>query len=334
MVSMLNMEKKWVLPLVISSLICTILVVTCFDMGLVPSVRKINSFFSIFPVYILMNQRKPGYAESKINIGPSTPSPAPVLPCFVYLVSGSKGDLEKLWRTLHILYHPRNQYVVYLDVEAPTEERSTLAARINNHTMFSKVGNVYMITKANMVTYRGLTMVANTLHAGAIHLNRSKDWDWFINLSASDYPLKRKLPTAFKLFTGSAWTVMSHSFVKFCVWGWDNLPRTLLMYHTTSSPRLKHPHILTLNDWDMMIRSNAAFARKFKQDDAVLDKIDKDLLGREKGSFTPGGWCSGEPKCSEVGDMNKIKPGPGAQRLHQLIETSSSKAILDRDQCK
>ncbi|KAE8706528.1 Core-2/I-branching beta-1,6-N-acetylglucosaminyltransferase family protein isoform 2 [Hibiscus syriacus] len=380
MVSMLNMEKKWVFPLVISSLICTILVVTCFDMGLVSSVRKINSFFSNFPAYISMNQRKPGYAELMIDVGPFPPSPGPALPRFAYLVSGSKGDLEKLWRTLHALYHPRNQYVVHLDLEAPTEERLTLASRINNHTVFSKAGNVYMITKANMVTYRGPTMVANTLHACAIHLKRSKDWDWFINLSASDYPLvtqddliyafsdldrnlnfiehtsqlgwkaderamplimdpglymstksdifwtsqNRKLPTAFKLFTGSAWTVMSHSFVEFCIWGWDNLPRTLLIT----------PHILTLNDSDMMVRSNAAFARKFNQDDAVLDKIDKDLLGREKGSFTPGGWCSGEPKCSEVGDMNKIKPGPGAQRLHQLIATSSSKAILDRDQCK
>ncbi|PKI37637.1 hypothetical protein CRG98_041930 [Punica granatum] len=55
--------------------------------------------------------------------------------------------------------------------------------------MFLKVGNVHMITKANMVTYRGPTMVANTLHACAILLKKSKDWDWFINLSASDYPL-------------------------------------------------------------------------------------------------------------------------------------------------
>lgn len=423
MVSMLNMEKKWVFPLVIISLICTILVVTCFNMGLVSSVHKINSIFSIFPAHISMNQRKPGYAESKIDTGPLPPPSGPALPRFAYLVSGSKGDLEKLWRTLHALYHPRNQYVVHLDLEAPAVERVTLASRIANHTVFSKVGNVYMITKANMVTYRGPTMVANTLHASAIHLNRSKNWDWFINLSASDYPLvtqddlidafsdlnrnlnfiehtsqlgwkadkrampliidpglymstksdifwtsqRRALPTAFKLFTGSAWTVLSHSFVEFCVWGWDNLPRTLLMYYTNflsspegyfqtvvcnvpefaktvvnhdlhyiswDTPPKQHPHILTLNDMDKMIRSNAAFARKFSQDDPVLDKIDKDLLGREKGSFTPGAWCSGEPKCLKVGDLNKIKPGPGAQRVRQLIAKLSTKAILGRDQCK
>ncbi|KAF5810907.1 putative glycosyl transferase, family 14, beta-glucuronosyltransferase GlcAT14A/B/C [Helianthus annuus] len=32
-------------------------------------------------------------------------------------------------------------------------------------------------------------MVSNTLRACAILLKKFKDWDWFINLSASDYPL-------------------------------------------------------------------------------------------------------------------------------------------------
>ena len=32
--------------------------------------------------------------------------------------------------------------------------------------------------------------------------------------------------------------ILSHSFVEYLVWGWDNLPRTLLMYYTNfvSSP--------------------------------------------------------------------------------------------------
>jgi protein xylosyltransferase len=46
-----------------------------------------------------------------------------------------------------------------------------------------------MITKANLVTYRGPTMVTNFLHAAAILLKEYGDWDWFINLSSSDYPL-------------------------------------------------------------------------------------------------------------------------------------------------
>ena len=87
------------------------------------------------------------------------------------------------------MYHPRNHYVVHLDLESPVDERLELASRINKDPMYSKTGNVYMITKANLVTYRGPTMVANTLHACAVLLKRSANWDWFINLSASDYPL-------------------------------------------------------------------------------------------------------------------------------------------------
>jgi len=182
----LNVEKKWGFPLVISSLICLFLLATCFNMGLVSSLHTINQIFNIFP--FRTNQTTQGYAEKKVSLSPSPPLPSKI-PRFAYLVSGSKGDLEKLWRTLHSLYHPRNEYVVHLDLESSAEERLELASRVEKHPIFSKVGNVYMISKANMVTYRGPSMVSNTLHACAILLKRSKDWDWFINLSASDYPL-------------------------------------------------------------------------------------------------------------------------------------------------
>ncbi|KAK3424334.1 hypothetical protein EUGRSUZ_F01131 [Eucalyptus grandis] len=393
LMSSLNMEKKWVFPLVISSVLCIFLLATSLNMGLVSSLHTINSIFSIFPSRLSTNQTNPVFAESKVSQSPPPPS-APGVPRFAYLISGSRGDLDKLWRTLHALYHPLNQYVVHLDLESPAEERLQLASRVEKDPLFSKVGNVHMTTKANMVTYRGPTMVANTLHACAILLKKSKDWDWFINLSASDYPLvtqdamplmvdpglykstksdifwvtpRRALPTAFKLFTGSAWMVLSRSFVEYCIWGWDNLPRTLLMYYTNfvsspegyfqtvicnvpefvqtavnhdlhyiswDNPPRQHPHTLTINDTGKMISSGAAFARKFKQDDAVLDRIDKELLGRKNGGFTPGGWCSGKPKCSEVGNPTKLKPGPGAQRLRVLIAKLVMAAKLGRDQCK
>uniref|UniRef100_A0A6N2NM78 Uncharacterized protein n=1 Tax=Salix viminalis TaxID=40686 RepID=A0A6N2NM78_SALVM len=352
----LNVEKKWVFPLVISSLICLFLLATCFNMGLVSSLHTINQIFNIFP--FRSNQTTQGFAEKEASLSPSPPLPSKI-PRFAYLVSGSKGDLEKLWRTLHSLYHPRNEYVVHLDLESPAEERLELASRVEKHPIFAKFGNVYMISKANMVTYRGPTMVSNTLHACAILLKRRKDWDWFINLSASDYPLVTQ--------DGSAWMVLTRSFVEYLIWGWDNLPRTLLMYYTNfisspegyfhtvicnvpefaqnavshdlhyiawDNPPKQHPHILTINDTNEMIASGAAFARKFKHDDPVLDKIDKDLLRRKNGSFTPGGWCSGSPKCSEVGNLDNIKPGPGASRLKDLISRVALLTNLKQNQCK
>lgn len=79
--------------------------------------------------------------------------------------------------------------MVHLDAESSPEERLDLQNFVKNHPIFAKFGNVIMITKANLVTYRGPTMVANTLHAAAILLKEGGEWDWFINLSASDYPL-------------------------------------------------------------------------------------------------------------------------------------------------
>lgn len=92
-------------------------------------------------------------------------------------------------RTLRALYHPLNQYVVHLDLEAKAEERIELVEFVNSEAVFQRVGNVRVVLKSNLVTYRGPTMVSNTLHAAAILLKEGGDWDWFINLSASDYPL-------------------------------------------------------------------------------------------------------------------------------------------------
>ncbi|GFS34649.1 core-2/I-branching beta-1,6-N-acetylglucosaminyltransferase family protein [Actinidia rufa] len=332
-------------------------------MGLVSSLRKIYSIIPIFPPHNSLNQTTL-FAEDRFV---ATPPPPPALENS----SNALPSVEPI-------------YVIHLDLESPAEERLELASRVEKDPIFAKVGNVFMITKANMVTYRGPTMVANTLHACAILLKRSKDWDWFINLSASDYPLvtqddllhtfsdldrelnfiehtshlgwkahdramplivdpalyqstkqdifwvtpRRTLPTAFKLFTGSAWMILSRSFVEYVVWGWDNFPRVLLMYYTNFvSPRRKatsRPSYAT----------GAAFARKFSENDPVLDRIDKQLLGRRNGSFTLGGWCAGKPRCSKVGNPTKLKPGPGALRLRQLIDRLLLQAKSSQNQCK
>ncbi|MQL79923.1 hypothetical protein Taro_012374 [Colocasia esculenta] len=425
-----TMEKRWVFPLVMSSLVCVFLLATSFNMGLVSSLYSINSIFSFFPTKSSSNQTvRSLFVESRFSETkrapppPSRPPADDVVPRLAYLVSGSRGDLDRLWRTLRALYHPRNLYVVHLDLESPAAERMELKGRVENDTVFAKVGNVHMITKANMVTYRGPTMVASTLHACAILLRKSKKWDWFINLSASDYPLvtqddilhifsslprnlnfvehtsrlgwkegqrakpliidpglymtqksdvfwvnpRREVPTAFKLFTGSAWMALSRDFVEFCVWGWDNLPRTLLMYYTNflSSPEgyfqtvicnvpeyartavnhdlhyiswdrppKQHPHTLTFNDTPRMVASNAPFARKFKRDDPVLDKLDA-MLGRPPGGgFVPGGWCAGDPPCSEVGNVTRLRPGAGARRLDRLMGRVVRSRLFKQYQCK
>ncbi|KAG6490872.1 hypothetical protein ZIOFF_052202 [Zingiber officinale] len=427
------MERRRLWPLLLMSISLVLLSVAASTLGLLPYFRTV--FYLPSP--------------------PQAAEPAGLrVPRLAYLVSGSNGDLERLWRALWALYHPRNLYVVHLDREAPAGEQQALAARVANDSLFAAVGNVIVIEKANMVTYRGPTMVANTLHACALLLKQSNDWDWFINLSASDYPLvtqdgtqnlpcrnqflmkiqflnsdldsggrftarffnpaeehklrgthqpigvervicreqrakpvivdpglylnkktdvfwasqKRDLPTAFKLFTGSAWVALSREFVEFTVWGWDNLPRILLMYYTNfvSSPEgyfqtaicnapefagtvanhdlhyirwdvppKQHPHLLTVEDMPSMVGSNAPFARKFPRDDPVLDRIDEELLGRRNGNLVvPGGWCAGDPPCSEVGDAAALRPGKGAERVAQLMDAIVRSKKFAQSQCR
>uniref|UniRef100_A0A0E0JFA5 BGGP Beta-1-3-galactosyl-O-glycosyl-glycoprotein n=1 Tax=Oryza punctata TaxID=4537 RepID=A0A0E0JFA5_ORYPU len=415
-------ESRWALPAAfgVFLFLAVTLAVTTSSLSVAAS---LSAFFPASP-------GAADFVEAHAQVQPPpSPPPGAGVARLAYLVSGSKGDLDRLWRTLHALYHPRNLYVVHLDREAAVAERLELAARVANSTVFRRVGNVEVIRRANMVTYRGPTMVANTLHACAVLLRRSRDWDWFINLSASDYPLmtqddilhvfssiprntnfiehtgnlgwkegqrakpvivdpglymahkqdifyvaqRRELPTAFKLFTGSAWVALSRDFAEYVVWGWDNLPRTLLMYYANfvsspegyfqtvlcnaprfvptaanhdlhhiqwDTPPRQHPHALTLADRPAMERSGAPFARKFPRDDPVLDAIDADLLGgRGNGTagdmFVRGGWCVGAGGgCDEVGDDWVLRPGPGAARLDKLMDRIVRSEAFVNSQCK
>ncbi|XP_078437298.1 beta-glucuronosyltransferase GlcAT14B-like [Wolffia australiana] len=296
----------------------------------------------------------------------------PELARIAYLITGTKGDSQRMKRTLRAVYHRKNQYVLHLDLEAPPRERIELSAYVREDEVLSKGENVQVIAKGNLVTYKGPTMVACTLHAIALLLKTSAKWDWFINLSASDYPLvtqddllevlsslprhlnfielsrpstwklnqrarpividpglylskkfdlfvtslQRPLPASFDLFTGSAWVMLSRDFVEYCIGGWESLPREVLMYyanfvsspegyfHTVicnspdfrrsavshdlhyiawDTPPKQHPRTLAASDYSRMLASGAPFARKFRRDDPLLDRIDNDILRRPPG---------------------------------------------------
>ncbi|PKA45592.1 hypothetical protein AXF42_Ash010931 [Apostasia shenzhenica] len=426
-----GMERKWILPLAIGSTVSLLLLfLTTLSSPEAPFALLPFSLLSSFLSYSSAASAfySPSFVESKLHPSfPSSSSSPPEPPRLAYLISGTAGDGSSLKRTLQALYHPANRYVVHLDAVASAEERMDLLDYVTGHPVFKQVGNVKMITKANLITYRGPTMVANTLHAAAVLLREGGDWDWFINLSATDYPLvtqddllhtfaylprdlnfidhtsdigwkefqrakpiivdpglymsqkqdvfwipqRRSVPTAFKLFTGSAWMALSRSFIDYCIWGWDNLPRTVLMYyanflsspegyfHTVicnakeftnttvnhdlhyiswDNPPKQHPHYLDSNDMKRMVDSNAPFARKFQRDAPVLDKIDAELLFRSSGRLVPGGWCfgrsdNGSDPCLVVGNPSTLRPGPGALRLQQLMTVLLSEQNFKPRQC-
>ncbi|KAM1173426.1 hypothetical protein ACFX13_026755 [Malus domestica] len=410
-------KKKWFLPLVVSLLLSTLLIfITVFTSS--------SSSSAIF-YRPRVKKHLPHFVESKLKISETSKNPVPRL---AYLISGSVGDGGSLKRTLKALYHPRNQYAVHLDLEASAEERLDLARFVKEEPLFAKLGNVRAMVRANLVTYRGPTMVTNTLHAAAILLKEGGEWDWFINLSASDYPLvtqddllhvlssiprnlnfiehtsdigwkedqrakpviidpglysrqksdvfwisqKRSVPTAYKLFTGSAWMMLSRPFIEYILWGWDNLPRTVLMYyanflsspegyfHTVicnaeefqnttvnhdlhfiswDNPPKQHPHFLVMDDFQRMVDSNAPFARKFGRNESVLDKIDSELLGCNADGYVPGGWFNTQANGSatvpdySLKNITTLRPGVGAQRLKHLVTSLISAEDFHAKQC-
>eukprot|EP00252_Welwitschia_mirabilis_P005121 TRINITY_DN15537_c0_g1_i1.p1 TRINITY_DN15537_c0_g1~~TRINITY_DN15537_c0_g1_i1.p1 ORF type:complete len:213 (-),score=36.14 TRINITY_DN15537_c0_g1_i1:173-811(-) len=183
-----SLEKRWFLPLAVSTMASFFLLVVIFNLGNAPAQSTLASILSSLSMNQVPASQKPSFVDSKFQNAPVQP-PKSTSPRLAYLIAGSRRDGNKLKRTLAAVYHPRNYYILHLDLKSEPAERADLAEHIRNMPIYAKVGNVQIITKSNMITYRGPTMVANTLHAIALLLRKSKEWDWFINLSASDYPL-------------------------------------------------------------------------------------------------------------------------------------------------
>ncbi|KAL1561651.1 beta-glucuronosyltransferase GlcAT14A-like [Salvia divinorum] len=115
--------------------------------------------------------------------------PAPPPPRLAYLISGSANDSGRVLRLLHAVYHPRNQYLLHLDRSASQIERDALAATVETSPLFMAALNVHVVGNADYVLSNGPSALSSTLHGASVLLRLSTKWDWFISLSAADYPL-------------------------------------------------------------------------------------------------------------------------------------------------
>lgn len=164
----------------------------------------------------------------------------------------------------------------------------------------------------------------------------------------------RPKPEAFELFKGSPWTILSRAFVEHCVVAPDNLPRTLLMYFSNAlnpmefyfqtvmansahfkNSTVNHTFRIAVPDaapphrsqYDAVVSSGAAFAGRFGDDgdEALLQRIDEELLRRPLDGVTPGQWCAGSDEqaageeCSVGGDIDVVRQGEAGQRLASLM---------------
>uniref|UniRef100_A0ACD5TXN4 Uncharacterized protein n=2 Tax=Avena sativa TaxID=4498 RepID=A0ACD5TXN4_AVESA len=183
---------------------------------------------------------------------------------------------------------------------------------------------------------------------------------------------KRPTPDAFKFFTGSPWVILNRRFIEYCVLGWDNLPRILLMYFNNvklpqegyfhsvicnsvdfrnstlnndlrykvwDEPPQTEPQFLNMAHYDEIVDSGQPFARRFQQNEPLLDKIDEKLLGRWGHGLVPGAWCSGRKSwfvdpCSQWSDVNVVNPGPQALKLQQYINRTVEEANSGAKSCR
>ncbi|KAF2323983.1 hypothetical protein GH714_005859 [Hevea brasiliensis] len=289
-------------------------------------------------VKAVMKIRFPKPFPSVVHYGAHYP------PAFAYYISGGRDDGNRILRLLLAVYHPRNHYLLHLGADASDDERVRLVGAINAVPAIRSFANVDVVGKPNRLTYMGSSNLAATLRAAAILLRVHSGWSWFVALSASDYPLLTQddLSHVFSSVSrdlnfidhtsdlggksrqpllGSPWVILSRSFLEFCILGWNNLPRTLLMYfnnvilpeegyfhsvvcnapefkNTTVNSDLRYmvwdnppkmePHFLNVSDYDELVRSGAAFARQFKRNDPVLEMIDEKILKRGHNRAAPG----------------------------------------------
>ncbi|KAJ7951992.1 Beta-glucuronosyltransferase [Quillaja saponaria] len=315
-------------------------------------------------------------------------------PVFAYWICGTTGESNKMLRLLKAIYHPRNQYLLQLDYGALDYERKDLALSVQSEKVFQAFGNVDVVGKSYAINKMGSSALSAALHAAALLMKIGTDWDWFVILSPSDYPLMsqddilhaftflprdlnfihftnktggneqkktnqivvdpslyyekstpllfaveaRETPDAFKIFAGSPWVILSRAFMEYCVEGWDNIPRKLLMFfsnvaypiasyfHTVLCNSLEfqytivennlrysiwdtnpaEPKVLDMSQYNKMVASNAIFAGPFQEGHVLLHRIDDRILNRSSNGVIPGKWCSNQGMNKTV-ELSKIE---------------------------
>lgn len=97
----------------------------------------------------------------------------------------SKANILLAPRLLSRIWHPENVYCIHFDSKIPVEETALFTEAIKRNHLLA---NIFVLPSAP-VTYAGISMLLNTLESMHALLTQSKQWDYYINLSGSDYPL-------------------------------------------------------------------------------------------------------------------------------------------------
>eukprot|EP00177_Eucheuma_denticulatum_P000707 GFKZ01001273.1.p1 GENE.GFKZ01001273.1~~GFKZ01001273.1.p1 ORF type:complete len:409 (-),score=61.48 GFKZ01001273.1:1051-2277(-) len=104
-----------------------------------------------------------------------------------FFIQVSHVSLLQVPRLLRSIWHKNNVYVIHFDKKVHQERREQMVALLQEGNM-GRSGNI-LVMDSEPVSYAGVSMLVNTLNAIELLLKKDGGWDYFINLSAQDYPL-------------------------------------------------------------------------------------------------------------------------------------------------
>lgn len=90
---------------------------------------------------------------------------------------------EQFKRLFEAIYHPENHYLIHLDKKTATDIYEDIKA------FLAEFPNTHILESVNVV-WGGYSMVQAELNGMKYLLTLNIEWDFFINLSGQDYPLK------------------------------------------------------------------------------------------------------------------------------------------------
>ncbi|CAN0074199.1 unnamed protein product [Ectocarpus sp. 6 AP-2014] len=108
-----------------------------------------------------------------------------------FLIMSSGDDIAKLSVLLPEIYHPDNIYLVHVDAKAPREQTEKIreVVRANFPAADGRPPNGRLLEPAGIVSWGGFSITLACLYGIAAALLWDEGWDYFINLSTSDFPV-------------------------------------------------------------------------------------------------------------------------------------------------
>ncbi|CDF40214.1 Xylosyltransferase, family GT14 [Chondrus crispus] len=104
-----------------------------------------------------------------------------------FFVQVSNTSVLNFPRLLRAIWHERNIYVIHFDMKIGSVQRKQIL-RLLKEDDASRFANV-IVMDSEAISYAGISMLLNTINGLSALLRASTTWDYFINISGSDYPL-------------------------------------------------------------------------------------------------------------------------------------------------